>query len=51
MKAISKKLFMQKPLSMSQMQMPLCLELIIQILDNGQGIEEAKLFLWNSKRG
>lgn len=50
MKAISKKELMQKSLLMSQMQMPLCLELIIQRMENGQGLQSQTIFVEN-KRG
>lgn len=47
MKAISQKLFMQHSLLMSQM--PLCLSLIIQSLEDGQGLQ-GQLLLWKSRR-
>lgn len=48
MKAISKKLLMQKSLMMSHM--PLCLALIIQRLEDGQGLQSQTIFV-KSKRG
>ena len=43
MKAISQKLFMQHSLFMSQM--PLCLALIIQRLEDGQGLQSQTIFV------